>query len=86
MSLAIVRSNCLFLRSPPDKEARIWYLPELTDGVMMSLLVTARALVGLNRGETSVDNGIGKCQGEGLSDGQKLAYSKGFIIVGVEQG
>ena len=36
MSIAIVRSNCLFLRGPRDKEARILYLPELTDGAVMA--------------------------------------------------
>ena len=38
MSLAIVRSNSLLLRSPRDKGARIWKRPELTDGAVMSLI------------------------------------------------
>ena len=38
MSLAIVRSNSLLLRSSCEKGARIWQRPELTDGAVMALL------------------------------------------------
>ena len=38
MSLAIVRYNSLLLRSPQEKEARIWQSPELIDGALMTLL------------------------------------------------
>ena len=38
MSLGIVRSNSLLLRSPRGKGARIWQQPELTDGTVMALL------------------------------------------------
>ena len=42
MSLAIVRSNSLLLRSPRDKGARISQRPELTDGAVMALLAPWR--------------------------------------------
>ena len=42
MSLAIVRSNSLLLHGPRNKGARIWQRPELTDGVVMALLVLWR--------------------------------------------
>ena len=42
VSLAIVRSNILLLRGPCDKGARIWQRPELTDRVVMALLVPWR--------------------------------------------
>ena len=42
MSLAIVRSNSLILRGPRDKGARIRQRPELTDGLVMSLLAPWR--------------------------------------------
>ena len=38
MSLAIVMSNSLLLSGPQDKVARIWQLPELTDGSVLALL------------------------------------------------
>ena len=38
MSLAIVRSNSLLLRSPRDNGARIRQQPELTDGAVMALI------------------------------------------------
>ena len=42
MSLAVVRSNGLFLRGPCNKGARIWQRPELTDGAVISLLAPWR--------------------------------------------
>ena len=42
MSLAIVRSNSLLLCGPCNKGARIWQLPDLTDGAVMSLLTPWR--------------------------------------------
>ena len=42
MSLAIVISNSLLLRGPRDKGAHIRQRPELTDGVVMSLLAPCR--------------------------------------------
>ena len=42
MSLAIVRSNSLILRSPRNKGARIRQKPELTDGAVMPLLAPWR--------------------------------------------
>ena len=42
MSLAIVRSNSLLLRSPRDKWARIRKIPELTDEAVMPLLAPWR--------------------------------------------
>ena len=39
MSLVIVRSNSLTLRSPRDKGSRIRQQPEMTDGVVMALIV-----------------------------------------------
>ena len=38
MLIVIVRSNCLLLRGPHDKGARILQRPELTDGAVMPLL------------------------------------------------
>ena len=42
MLLAIVRSNSLLLCGPCNKGARIWQLPDLTDGAVMSLLTPWR--------------------------------------------
>ena len=42
MSLAIVRSNSLLLRSPREKGERIRQRPELTDGAVMALLAPWR--------------------------------------------
>ena len=42
ISLAIVRSNSLLLRSPCDKGARIRQRPELTAGAVMPLLAPWR--------------------------------------------
>ena len=42
MSLAIVISNSLLLRSPHDKGARTWQRPDLTDGAVMALLAPWR--------------------------------------------
>ena len=42
ISLAIVRSNSLLLCGPRDKGVGIWQGPELTDGVVMSLLTPWR--------------------------------------------
>ena len=42
ISLAIVRSNSLFLRGPCEKGACIWQRPELTDGVVMALIAPWR--------------------------------------------
>ena len=42
ISLEIVRSNSLLLRSPCDKRARIWQQIELTDGAVMTLLAPWR--------------------------------------------
>ena len=39
MSLAIVRSNTLFLRSARDKEAYIQQIQNLEDGAVLELLV-----------------------------------------------
>ena len=39
MSLAIVRSNSLLIRIPWGKEACIWQRPELTDELVMALIV-----------------------------------------------
>ena len=44
---------------------------------------TACALAGLNRGETSRENGIGGGQGEVLIDGRQSEYIMGDIGVGV---
>ena len=38
MSLAILRSNRLLVPVSPDKQARNWQWPELTDGVLMDLV------------------------------------------------
>ena len=45
MSLAIVRSNSLFLRGPCDKGARIRQRPELTDGVLMAVISPRRGKI-----------------------------------------
>ena len=42
MSLEIVRSNSLLISSPRDKEARIQQRPDLTYGVLISLIVPWR--------------------------------------------
>ena len=42
MSLAIVRSNSLLLRTPCSKGACIWQRPELTDGAVIELIAPWR--------------------------------------------
>ena len=37
VSLAIVRSNSLFLRGPCDKGARVYQRPELMDGAVITI-------------------------------------------------